>query len=201
MRKLILLAAALAAAAVFVGPGAASPQGDHGTRFFGPYESITTDSGTCGVDWATDHVYRVFSIRPTGGINYQVTEYYIGGTFNVPVTAPSPGACDNSDHAGPGLVNAGVHGRFGGYDQIAVTSPSYHPETAACAYPCPSTGLFLSSVFTPYTRDDYAWAFEYHAHDQGLIHRHWRNAACNRGGNHGDIQSTSTFFAEFAACP
>jgi hypothetical protein len=203
MRKLILLVAALAAGAVFVGSGAAIPQGDHGTKFFGPYESLTTDSGTCGVDWATDHVYRVFSIKPTGGINYDVKEFFFNGTFTtMAAPVPSPGACDNSDHTGPGTVNAGIHGQFGGYDQIAVTSPTYHPETAACAYPCFSTSDFLASVFGPvFTRDDYAWAFEYHARDQGLIYRHWRNASCNRGGNHGDIQSAAAPFAELAACP
>jgi hypothetical protein len=127
----------------------------------------------------------------------------LNGTFTVPATVPSPGACDSSDHTPPGVVNAGVHGQWGGYDHIAVTSATYHPETASCTAPCASTNQFLVSVFGPvYTRDDYAWAFEYGAHDQGLVYHHWKNASCNRGGNHGDIQSAGAPGPSlFAACP
>jgi hypothetical protein len=201
MTKLILLVAALVTAAVFVGPGMAKTRHHSHGHNFGPYPSQTTDSGTCGIDWATDNVTRFFKIRQTGMNSFDVTEKFRHGTFTT-FAAPSPGACDSSDRTGPGVVAAGVTGRFHGYDRIAVTSSTYHPETAACAYPCESTDVFLASVFGPvYTRDDYAFAFNYRARHQGLVYHHWRNASCNRGGNRGDIQSAPGAAAETPRCP
>ncbi|MEP6910129.1 MAG: hypothetical protein ABI896_06835 [Actinomycetota bacterium] len=212
MKKLIMLAAGLATAVVFAGAGTASSQGHghgHGNghghhgkvKHFGPYASDTTDSGTCGVDWAADHVNRFFKIRRTGAETFDVRERYAHGTFTS-FAAPSPGACDSSDNTGPGLVATGVTGRFHGYDRIAVTSAIYTPETAACPAPCASTDDFLASVFGPtYTRNDYAFSFKYSSHAEGLVYHHWRNASCNRGGNRGDIQSASGAAVETPVCP
>src|SRR5205085_11810392 len=36
---------------------------DSGTTHFGPFESDTTDSTTCGPDWAADHVFRFFMVK------------------------------------------------------------------------------------------------------------------------------------------
>ena len=202
MKKLILFAAALVTAAVFVGPGMAKKGHGSHRNHFGPYPSQTTDSGTCGVDWATDNVNRVFKIKRTGASSFDVTEKFKHGSFTT-FAAPSPGACDSSDGRGPGTVAAGVTGKFHGYDRIAVTSATYTPGNAACAYPCASTDDFLLSVFGPgYTRNDYAFAFNYKArHHQGLVYHHWRNASCNRGGNRGDIQSAPGSAVETASCP
>jgi hypothetical protein len=205
MTKLILLFAALVTAAVLVGPGLAKAGQKAHENHFGPYPSTTTDSGTCGIDWATDNVNRYFKIKQTGPTSYDVTEKYKHGTFStfaVPM-APSPGACDSSDGTGPGTVAPDVTGKFHGYDRIAITNAAtYTPASAACASPCASTNQFLVSVFpTGFVRDDYAFSFNYEAAPhQGLIYHHWRNASCNRGGNHGDIQSASGVFAETASC-
>jgi hypothetical protein len=185
---------------MLVGAGAASSKAGHSSHF-GPYPSYTTDSGTCGPDWSADNVTRFFTIRQTGTNTYDVREKFKHGTFTT-FPGPSPGACDNSDGTGPGIVAAGVTGKFHGYDRITVTSATYHPNTAMCPAPCASTDVFLISVFGPvYTRDDYAFAFNYNARGQGLVYHHWRNASCNRGGNHGDIQSAPGGAVAHATCP
>jgi hypothetical protein len=87
---------------------------------------------------------------------------------------------------------------------ISVTSATYTPGTASCPYPCFSTNDFLVSVFGPAgpaTRNDYAYFFHYVSNDHSLVYHEWKNASCNRGGNHGDIQSAPGAAAEFAACP
>jgi hypothetical protein len=43
-----------------------------GNDQFGPYPSTTTDSGTCGVDWATDEVSRFFHIQSVGPDTFRV---------------------------------------------------------------------------------------------------------------------------------
>jgi hypothetical protein len=178
-----------------------TPGENSGAEHFGPYESVTTDSGTCGVnDWATDYVTRDFKIQLVGLDTYRVTEKFKDGTF-LTNDAESPGSCDSSDGTGPGTVNSGITGTFHGYIMIAVTSATYTPEDASCAPPCATTTQFLDSVFGPvYTRDDYAFFFHYVSNDQSLVYHEWKNASCNRGGNHGDIQSTATLSAAVPMC-
>ena len=175
-----------------------------GTTQFGPYPSVTTDSGTCGVDWAEDTVDRYFMIQQVGPMMYRVIEKYKDGTFTtLAAEQPSPGACDNSDGTGPGVVNGGVSGTFHGYDMIAITSATYTPGFASCTSPCASTDQFLISVFGPAgaaTRNDYAFFFHYLSNDP-LVYHEWKNASCNRGGNHGDIQSAPGVAAEVPFCP
>jgi len=172
-----------------------------GATQFGPYPSDTTDSGTC-VEWADDTVNRYFMIQQIGSMSYRVIEKYKDGTFTAfSGTFPSPGACDSSDGTGPGVVNGGVSGTFHGYDMIAITSPTYTPENASCPPPCFSTDDFLASVFpTGYTRDDYAFFFHYLSNDP-LVYHEWKNASCNRSGNHGDIQSAGVFATDAPFCP
>jgi hypothetical protein len=171
---------------------------DPGTQHFGPYASLSSDSGTCGNEWATDEMNRFFQIQQTGLNSYRVIEKFRDGTFTVPSlldpTSPqlSPGACESSDGSGPGLVNEGVTGTFHGYDIITITgATAYSPSTAGCLGTCFSTDDFLITVFPAgYVRDDTAYFFHYVASDQNTLTYHeWKNASCNRGGNHGDIQS------------
>jgi hypothetical protein len=179
-----------------------SPGAGSGATHFGPYPSVTTDSGTCGIDWAEDTVNREFTIQQVGPMQYRVIEKFKNGTFST-FGSPSPGACDSSDGTGPGTVNGGVTGTFHGYDMISITSATYTPGNASCASPCFSTNEFLVSVFGAgaATRDDYAFFFHYLSNDHTLVYHEWKNASCNRGGNQGDIQSAGSFFAELASCP
>jgi len=183
--------------------------GDPATQHFGPYPSQSSDSGTCGNEWATDDMNRFFDIQQTGPTSYRVIEKFRDGTFSVPSflqvtpTQPSPGACESSDGSSPGLVNARVTGEFHGYDVILITAAAvYSPTTASCVYPCFSTNDFLITVFpTGYLRDDTAYFFHYIASNQSTLTYHeWKNASCNRGGDHGDIQSVGAFFPETALC-
>ena len=181
---------------------AASTGTNSGATQFGPYPSVTTDSGTCGVfDWAQDTVDRYFMIQQVGPLTYRVIEKYKDGTFTTFGPVPSPGACDSSDGTGPGVVYAGASGAFHGYDMIAIMSGTYTPGNASCPSPCFSTNDFLRSVFgLTYTRDDYAFFFHYLSNDP-LVYHEWKNASCNRGGNHGDIQSAGASAFEVALCP
>jgi hypothetical protein len=170
------------------------PPSNSGVQQFGPYPSTTTDSGTCGIDdWAEDVVDRYFQIQATGPMTYRVIEKFRNGTFQT-FAAASPGSCDNSDGTGPGLITPGYVGTFHGYDVIHITSETYNPESAECPSTCFSTDIFLASVFGAgaATRDDVAFFFHYQAANQDLVYHEWKNASCNRGGNHGDIQSTPT---------
>ena len=184
---------------------------DPGVTKFGPFESNTTDSGTCGPDWAQDHVFRFFAVKvvsSVGGLNtYRVTEKFKNGTFRT--TGPlSPGACDSSDGTPPGVLSPGITGAFHGYDLITVTSTLLNPN-ATCPYPCFSTNDFLLSAFGPAgpaTRNDYAFSFHYVADDpRSLVFHEWKNASCSRGGNHGDIASATAplpiGFVEAPVCP
>src|SRR2546430_170771 len=83
---------------------------DPGATHFGPFPSQTTDSGTCGTDWAADSMNRFFTVRLVsagpGGLNtYQVYEQFKDGSFAT-FMAPSPGACDSSDGTPPGAISA-----------------------------------------------------------------------------------------------
>jgi len=174
---------------------------DPGTQHFGPYPSDTGDSGTCGPDWAADHVNRFFQIQVAGTNTYRVIEKFKDGTFQTFLGA-SPGACDSSDGTGPGVVNAGVTGDFHGYLVMTITSFVYTPENASCAPPCFFNFDFLSTVFGPaYVRTDDAYFFHYQSANQPLVYHEWKNASCNRGGNHGDIQSASVTGVATPTCP
>src|SRR5438477_10662058 len=48
---------------LFASEDPATLSSDPGTTHFGPFESETTDSGTCGPDWAADHVFRFFTVK------------------------------------------------------------------------------------------------------------------------------------------
>ncbi|HMI99310.1 MAG TPA: hypothetical protein VK488_05710 [Gaiellaceae bacterium] len=185
--------------------GNASPDANSGAMQFGPYPSVTTDSGTCGADWAQDTMTREFKIQQVGFMMYRVTEKFRDGTFVTigPTPQPSPGACDSSDGTGPGTIDPGVTGTFQGYDMIAITSATYTPESASCAYPCDTTTQFLVSVFGAgaASRDDYAFFFHYVSNDHSLVYHEWKNASCNRGGNHGDIQSMGVAGVATPSCP
>ena len=181
---------------------------DPGATHFGPFPSQTTDSGTCGTDWAADSMNRFFTVRLVsagpGGLNtYQVYEQFKDGSFAT-FTAPSPGACDSSDGTPPGAISAGVSGSFHGYDLITVMSTMFNPN-ATCVSPCANTDDFLASAFGPegpLTRNDTAFFDHYLAVDQGLVFHEWKNASCNRGGNHGDIASEAApFTSAVPVCP
>jgi hypothetical protein len=186
------LVVALAASAMALLPtAAAADEGNgngHGQRF-GPYSSSSPDSGTCGPDWANDTFKREFFVQQSGG-TWQVTEAFLAGHF-VTLLSASPGACETSSPHGL-LIAADKKGNFGGYETGTVTGGSYNPNGCDAPADCSSTTTaFIHAVFGPTAVYNVTtFYFDYRAHDQGLIYRHWVNASADLGGNRGDIATS-----------
>ena len=172
------------------------------TQHYGPYSSTSTDSGTCGNDWANDTFDRHFTVRRNMNGTFLVVEQFKDGSFLTPASdSPplnfSPGACQNS--AIPqGIVNAGVTGSLHGYFIISnvMTQTSASPYCNAFAMTntnCDTT-TFINTHFAPcypVTCTVTTFLFHYSAGDQALIQHEWKNASADRGGNSGDIRSSN----------
>jgi hypothetical protein len=174
------------------------PPGSNGTQHYGPYPSGSTDSGTCGVDWATDAFDRHFTVKHNSDGTINVVEQFKNGSF-VTNPVPSPGSCDTTDGSPPGLVNGGITGSMQGYFIIPLPAGTTQTSTdSSCvagspSTPCTTTG-FINTHFTPcydVTCQVTTFFFHYAAGDQGLVEHEWKNASPDRGGNHGDIRSTN----------
>jgi hypothetical protein len=175
-----------------------SSWGGGGIRHYGPYPSSSPDSGTCGNDWATDMFDREFTVRGSGG-TLTVVQQFKRGSF-VTMAGPSPGSCDLDDGSPPGTVDGGVTGTMHGYFIIPLPPGTVQTSTdPSCvagmpAAPCTTAG-FINSHFSPAcypaTCPVTTFSFSYTAPDQGLDEHHWKNASDDRGGNLGDIRSTT----------
>jgi hypothetical protein len=169
------------------------------TQHYGPYASGSPDSGTCGInDWAEDTFDRHFTVRTGHDGTITIVEQFKNGSF-VTNAGASPGACDPTDGTPPGMIRAGVMGSMHGYFIISgatmqtSNSPycdANNPSSTDC-----TTATFVDSHFggcyslgtcTVTTFFDH-----YSAGDQGLVYHEWKNASCDRGGNHGDISDTT----------
>jgi hypothetical protein len=146
--------------------------------------SGSTDSGTCGNDWANDTFTRQFDVDQKDG-SFYLTEYFKAGHF-VTIAGASPGGCEaGSDHGT--LIDGGVGGSFHGFLGGSVTGGTYNPQ-AECGDPCNGTAFvtaFFGSEATWNITTD--WSFSYEAHGGGLAFRRWTNAG---SGNTGDIASS-----------
>ena len=175
------------------------------TQHYGPYASGSTNSGTCGNDWADDLFNRHFTVltHPNG---ITIVEQFKDGSFStLAIDSPpvnfSPGACESGPASG--VVNPGITGTLNGYFIIPLppTEMQTSNDTSCVAdspsTPCTTTG-FIDSHFTPCylggegTCPVTTFFFHYAAGDQGLIINEWKNASTDRGGNHGDIRSANT---------
>jgi hypothetical protein len=162
------------------------------TQHYGPYPSGSPDSGTCGNNWAEDTFDRDFTVR-TNAAGTTVVEQFKNGSF-VTNEGPSPGACDSTDGYGPGTLQAGHTGSMHGYFTISgtlvqtSTSPFCNALTSSNSG-C-DTATFINTHFVPCygaTCNVTTYFDHYSAGDQGLAVHEWKNASCDRGGNHGDI--------------
>jgi hypothetical protein len=164
------------------------------TKHYGPYTSGSPDSGTCGNDWAEDTFDRDFTVR-TNAAGTTVVEQFKNGSF-VTNEGDSPGACDNSDGYGPGTVHAGhtgsMHGYFivsGTFTPTPMSSSPYCDAVNSSNADC-TTATFINTHFVPcypFACTVSTFFDHYSAGDQGLAVHEWKNASCDRGGNHGDI--------------
>jgi hypothetical protein len=162
------------------------------TQHYGPYASGSPDSGTCGNDWAEDTFDRDFTVRTTPA-GTTVTQQFKNGSFvtNAPT---SPGSCDSSDGYGPGTLAAGHTGSMHGYfiisGTLTQTSNSPYCDALGSTNTGCTTATFINTHFAPCypaTCTVTTYFDHYSAGDQGLAVHEWKNASCNRGGNHGDI--------------
>ena len=166
----------------------------HGKCHFGPFKSGSTDSGTCGPDWANDTFNRSFTIRPNPDGTFTVREDFSNGRFTT-IAGSSPGACESSTPHGT-LVAAGVKGRFHGYLAGTVMAGNFN-QNGCDSGGCDSTAGFITHLFGPGAKFSCStgvgacpFLFTYQAHDQGLKFRHWVNASVDLGGNRGDIATS-----------
>jgi len=160
-----------------------------GSAHYGPINSSSPDSGTCGNDWANDTYKRVFDANtsPNTDGTYNVTESFISGRF-VTIGGASPGACDGGTTGG--TIAAGVTGNFNGNFVIVVTSGNYNPSATCDGSSCDTTADFISTVYGELaTYEVTSFGFTYHANGPGLSSREWRNASADQGGNGGDISN------------
>jgi hypothetical protein len=155
---------------------------------FGPINSGSTDSGTCGPDWANDTYKRVFdaATMPNSDGTYNVTESFISGRF-VTMAGSSPGACESGPNGGS--IAAGVEGTFHGNFMIVVSKGTFNPN-ATCDSGCATTAGFVATVYGSTTYDIPSFGFTYHAQGPDLLQREWHNASADQGGNSGDIRSS-----------
>jgi hypothetical protein len=166
--------------------------GPNATQHYGPYASGSADSGTCGNDWAEDTYDRHFTVHNNHDGTYDVVEQFKDGSF-VTNGGFSPGACDTSDGTPPGMISGGKTGSMQGYEIITVTGMQISQDTNCIAEmpdaECTTAGFIASHFAGP--SDVSTYFFHYSAGDQGLIYHEWKNASCDRGGNHGDIASAA----------
>jgi hypothetical protein len=190
-RPISLLFAALTA--ITLGVAAALPAAaGTSTQHYGPYASGSTDSGTCGPDWANDTFDRHFTVQQNADGTFTVVEQFEDGTFTT-FAGPSPGACDTNPG---GTVNAGVMGSLHGYFVIpnvgAQTSTDPSCVAGSPTEPCTTAG-FINSHFAPcypVSCPVTSFFFHYESSDQSLLFHEWKNASADRGGNSGDIANT-----------
>ena len=153
------------------------------TQQFGPYNSGSPDSGTCGNMWADDTFQRFFKVdtrrRPDG--TYDVVEQFKSGR-SVSRAGASPGGCEGGN-PNPPQIPAGIGGMMQGQFWIRVSNGVYNPN--ANPGNISNTAQFVSAVFGPAaTFQVYSFSLNYNARNRG----DWVNASRDKGGNKGNIQ-------------
>ena len=178
-----ILALAVAPATVMAGQDSAQ---------FGPISSSSTDSSTCGGDWANDTFKRVFDVptTPSADGSYSGTESFIAGRF-VTIAGSSPGACESGPNNG-GMIEAGVTGTFSGSFQLVVRNGIFNSNATCDESTCNTTAKFVATVFGAAATfgTGPSFVFTYHANAPDLVQREWQNASADEGGNVGDIRSS-----------
>lgn len=148
------------------------------------HDSGSTDSGTCGNDWANDTFNRDFKVTQQADGSFVLTEYFRDGHF-VTIDGISPGACQSGTDHGT-LISGGVGGTFHGFIAGPVTGGTYNPG-ATCPDPC-NGATFVAAFFgagAVWSTPDFY--FQYEAEGGNLAFRRWTNAS---SGNVGDIATS-----------
>lgn len=173
-----------------------NPTGSTPTQHYGPYASGSTDSGTCGNDWANDTFNRDFTVRSNGDGTYTVVEQFKNGSF-VTNVGSSPAACDPTYTNHGATIRGGVTGSMHGYfivtNVMTQTSNSSFCDASAMTNADCDTATFIDTHFAPcYPTICTVTTFfdHYSAGDQSLLYHEWKNASADRGGDSGDIASS-----------
>lgn len=192
MKRWISFVSAIVALAVMpVAAVASDSQEGPGNVNYGPFASGSSDSATCGGDWANDTYKRVFDASTARNANgtYSATEFFIEGRF-VTMDHSSPGACNIRGTNTGGTIRAGVEGSFHGIFGIVVTG-TFNPNAICSQTTCDTTAKWVATVYgATATYDIPVFEFTYHARGEDLLQRMWHNASPDRGGNFGDIRSS-----------
>lgn len=154
---------------------------------YGPFASASTDSGTCGNDWANDTFKRSFVIDPNN--SNVVIESFEDGSF-VTIAGPSPNACVHMQgpNGNGNKVGNGTTGKFSGSFDIKVAGGTFNPKAKCTPSTCNTTAGFVQTVYGPSAMLNTGatfFEFNYYTQKNGS----WHNASANRGGNQGDITS------------
>ena len=185
MRRLTLVLTILAMLATALPAAADDGERDEDGHGFGPFASGSTDSGTCGNDWANDTFKRFFEVTPNADGSFTLREDFRDGHF-VTIAGASPGACEIGTPHGA-TIGAGVRGEFHGFLAGRVTGGTFTP-VGGCPAPC-SSAEFLAIHFGVLREawDTSTFRFRYEADGHDLQFRRWQNASPDQGGNLGDI--------------
>jgi hypothetical protein len=189
MKKVLFGALTIAVAIGWVLTGGVNalvgaPHGD--TVNYSYAGSSSTDSGTCGNDWANDTMTRNYKVYPeqTVGGSYRVVETFTNGKFTT-IAGQSPERCEAGTS---NSLAAGKKGTFHGSFVIKVDGGSYTPgEDVSCAAGC-TTAQFIAAAFggsATYNVSDYY--FKYKVTGSAFCAKQWVNAAT---GNAGDIATS-----------
>ncbi|TME95458.1 MAG: hypothetical protein E6I40_05365, partial [Chloroflexi bacterium] len=112
MRRIVVFAGALFLSLALV-PAIAFAGDDNGTQQIGPFDSTSTDNGSCSQPWAIDMFQRLFKVHDNGDGTFAVREEFREGRF-VTSGPVSPGACETQGQHGS-TVAAGAQGHFQGF--------------------------------------------------------------------------------------
>jgi hypothetical protein len=190
--KYKLLLGFVAIAATFA-MSATPAMASSGTFRDGPYTATTSDSGTCGPNWAQDVFVRRFVVTlPGSGGTYNVTENFQRGHFST-YAGQSPASCDTNPG---GTVPEGITGNFHGTFGITISGGTFDANGS-----CETTDYAGGPANGGWTQCDTAgwvhgffgngasytvgtYSFTYNAPGQGIFYHTWVNA---NTGNSGDI--------------
>lgn len=150
------------------------------TQHYTIANSGSTDSGTCGPDWAIDTFDRDYSISAG-----QIVEQFKNGTFTT-IGGPSPGACEAGPNNGH-MVAPGVTGKMQGTFVVTITGGVYDPNASCTAATCQSTGDVIQTYFGAAASGNVTSFFD---HNSAGSDGEWKNASADYGGNHGDIYTS-----------
>src|SRR2546428_8292912 len=143
MKRIVGFAGALFLSLALV-PAIALAGDDNGTQQIGPFDSTSTDNGSCSQPWAIDMFQRLFKVHDNGDGTFAVREEFREGRF-VTSGPVSPGACETQGQHGS-TVAAGAQGHFQGFLEGTVTSATFSPDACTQAT-CSTLAGVLPTTF------------------------------------------------------